>query len=667
MSKWRTRRARTRGEDAADKNPSKIINKSEEKADNRKVTFKVQECVIRVGQGNEDHEDVKIMNSSQNRDVSARGGPQRGNAVRFQNLDLAINHFSPGRIGRERGRMTKLMKTDQKHTHMQWFEASKMRGCNSVPREWQMDMGEVTSLTGRGRMPAARPELGDRPSLRDQGSMLDAESSGMIHTPNSEGSDWKHQDCESMERRDNHNHRGDKQQPINSVCKGTPSCGDNHETNDRDVFDHEFRGHVYSQDQGGETEQADERKSLSHQKGGSFDTEGLCEEELTCEGNHAMEGREVYDHESGNHVVILNHRRESDQIEMESDHQKDVSGNNTKPYPWRAPRVMLQYLTKVMSTQEPTTCSVDNYDGEETWREHQWRPKEGYKDDVELNMNQYHKLVHHLYQAESATEDLMIKWQAGNRDNSARQEWQKIKSDVKERCLEMFRETETDEDTDDVDAAKTKAQMEYNQKEGRNVYQPQQLAMFEKGNKRKMTRRHREEDSSDEDEPGQLVCNMTGSKWESLPYPIIVDSGACASVMPAGWCEHVPLRETPQSQAGEFFRAANGQKIHNHGEKVVSMIIKEGAKRDMRFTICDVSKALGSVSQMCRAGHRVVFNPPWDSAGSYIQHIQSGEKMWMEEQNGLYVLSTKVAPAERQSSTRYDHQHNTGFAWPANP
>ena len=215
--------------------------------------------------------------------------------------------------------------------------------------------------------------------------------------------------------------------------------------------------------------------------------------------------------------------------------------------------------------------------------------------------------------------------------------------------------------------AKEKAQMEYNEKMGTTIYNARQLVMFEKGNRTKAMRRRREEDSSDEEEPCQFVCNMTRSKWESSPYPIIVDSGACASVMPTNWCQHVSLRETPQSQAGEFSRAANGQPIHNHGEEVVSIVTKEGAKRDMRFTICDVSKALGFVSRMSRAGHRVVFNPLWDAAGSYIQHIQSGENMWMEEQNGLDVLNIKVALIERQSDTMHNYQHDTGFGWPANP
>ena len=71
--------------------------------------------------------------------------------------------------------------------------------------------------------------------------------------------------------------------------------------------------------------------------------------------------------------------------------------------------------------------------------------------------------------------------------------------------------------------------------------------------------------------------------------------------------------------------------------------------RDMRFIVCDVSKALGSVSQMCKAGHKVVFNPPWDPEGSYIQHVDIGECMWLEEHIGFYMINTKVAPASRQN------------------
>ena len=64
-------------------------------------------------------------------------------------------------------------------------------------------------------------------------------------------------------------------------------------------------------------------------------------------------------------------------------------------------------------------------------------------------------------------------------------------------------------------------------------------------------RRHKEDYDSDCDD-GELVCNMIGQEWEDLPFPIITDSGACASVMPISWCSDVPIKETPQSKSGEF-------------------------------------------------------------------------------------------------------------------
>ena len=148
---------------------------------------------------------------------------------------------------------------------------------------------------------------------------------------------------------------------------------------------------------------------------------------------------------------------------------------------------------------------------------------------------------------------------------------------------------------------------------------------------------NKEQENEDEDgnDGSQQLCPMTGESWEQLPFPIIVESGACASVMPFNWCTHVPLRPTPQSEANEYVKAANGQKIYNDGQRMVTSMTKEGTNRDMNFTVCEVSKALGSVSQMRRAGHRVVFNPPGDPNGSYVEHIEIGDIMWLEEQAGL--------------------------------
>ena len=60
----------------------------------------------------------------------------------------------------------------------------------------------------------------------------------------------------------------------------------------------------------------------------------------------------------------------------------------------------------------------------------------------------------------------------------------------------------------------------------------------------------------------------------------------------------------------------------------------------MRFQVCDVSKALGSVSKIVSRGNRVVF----DSTGSYIENKQDGSRLWLRERAGVYVLDVWVRP-----------------------
>ena len=62
-----------------------------------------------------------------------------------------------------------------------------------------------------------------------------------------------------------------------------------------------------------------------------------------------------------------------------------------------------------------------------------------------------------------------------------------------------------------------------------------------------------DDEDSDAGECDKLVCNTTGQKWEALPCPVVVDSGASASVMPADWCPHVPTIAINESEQGEFF------------------------------------------------------------------------------------------------------------------
>ena len=71
------------------------------------------------------------------------------------------------------------------------------------------------------------------------------------------------------------------------------------------------------------------------------------------------------------------------------------------------------------------------------------------------------------------------------------------------------------------------------------------------------------------------------------------------------------------------------------------MMVNEGGQiRQMTFQCAATTKALGSVSKICSNGNRVVF----DDEGSYIQNKVTGEKLWLEQKDGVYVLDMHVAP-----------------------
>ena len=61
--------------------------------------------------------------------------------------------------------------------------------------------------------------------------------------------------------------------------------------------------------------------------------------------------------------------------------------------------------------------------------------------------------------------------------------------------------------------------------------------------------------------------------------------------------------------------------------------------RSLTAQVCEVNKSLMSVSKIARAGHRVVF----DDDGSSIEDKSSGERIWMNERNGMYTLKMWVS------------------------
>ena len=77
--------------------------------------------------------------------------------------------------------------------------------------------------------------------------------------------------------------------------------------------------------------------------------------------------------------------------------------------------------------------------------------------------------------------------------------------------------------------------------------------------------------------------------------------------------------------------------------------------RQMKFQVCEVSKALGSVMNIVKNGNRVVF----DESGSYIENKGNGSRMWLTEHDGVYVLDCLVAPAGE--ARQHLDRNNQGF------
>ena len=124
--------------------------------------------------------------------------------------------------------------------------------------------------------------------------------------------------------------------------------------------------------------------------------------------------------------------------------------------------------------------------------------------------------------------------------------------------------------------------------------------------------------------------------WEEIE--VAVDSGATESVCPDDMPINVPTVEGAASRRGVMYEVANGQQIPNEGEKRFNAVTEEGAQKKMVLQVADVNQALLSVSKAMKAGNRVVF----DEAGSYIESKRSGERTWMHEKNGMFIMKLWV-------------------------
>ena len=119
---------------------------------------------------------------------------------------------------------------------------------------------------------------------------------------------------------------------------------------------------------------------------------------------------------------------------------------------------------------------------------------------------------------------------------------------------------------------------------------------------------------------------------------LAADSGATETVIGESILKSIDLVEGVAYKRGVKYEVANGIRIPNLGEKKFTGITENGIAREITAQVCEVNKPLLSVSKIVAAGNRLVFDPN----GSCIEDIESGEKVWLKNQGGMYIIKMQV-------------------------
>ncbi len=137
------------------------------------------------------------------------------------------------------------------------------------------------------------------------------------------------------------------------------------------------------------------------------------------------------------------------------------------------------------------------------------------------------------------------------------------------------------------------------------------------------------------------IMDADEDEWEMIEFH--VDSGATETVLNEAMLLCVATTPGFAMKQGIKYEVANGVRIDNLGEKNFKGMSKEGFFRSMTAQVCDVNKALLSVKKVTAAGNHVVFG---SKEGSYIESNTTGERMWLEERGGMYILQLWVKKAD---------------------
>ena len=134
-----------------------------------------------------------------------------------------------------------------------------------------------------------------------------------------------------------------------------------------------------------------------------------------------------------------------------------------------------------------------------------------------------------------------------------------------------------------------------------------------------------------------ISSNVEAPEWREIE--IIVDSGACDSVMPTSSCNHIPIHPNDNSISGLEYEVANSMTILNVGERRIKVMIENSqTERKMVFQCADVHKPLLSVSKCSYQGYECVLN----KTGGDLKDTVTGETTPLHRKGDLYVMRVWV-------------------------
>ena len=137
-------------------------------------------------------------------------------------------------------------------------------------------------------------------------------------------------------------------------------------------------------------------------------------------------------------------------------------------------------------------------------------------------------------------------------------------------------------------------------------------------------------------EPKVVNSFNADNRWEMID--IAVDSGVSETVIGQEMLQNVQTQKGDASRRGFHYEVANGVQIQKLGETLFKGHTIEGMARNVTAQVCKVNRALLSVKRIAQAGNEAVF----DADASYIEDRSTGEKMWLREETGMYMLCMLV-------------------------